>query len=40
MKVKYSSRLALQVITAPYPFPLVDEGGIASIKIERLKRSS
>ena len=39
MKVKYSSRLASQVITAPYPCSLIDEGGIASIKIERLKRS-
>jgi anaerobic selenocysteine-containing dehydrogenase len=40
MKVKYSSKLASQVITAPYPCSLVDEGGIASIKIERLNRSS
>jgi formate dehydrogenase major subunit/NADH-quinone oxidoreductase subunit G len=40
MKVKYSSRLASQAITAPYPCSLIDEGGIASIKIERLKRSS
>ena len=41
MKVKYSSRLFLGVITAPYPCPfIIEEGGIASIKIEGLKRSS
>jgi predicted molibdopterin-dependent oxidoreductase YjgC len=40
MKVKYSSKLVQGVMTAPYPCILIDEGGIASIKIERLKRSS
>ena len=39
MKVKYSSRLASQVITAPYPFPLIEEGGMVSVKVERLKRN-
>ena len=37
MKVKYSSRLFLGVITAPYPCPLIDEGGISSIKVESLR---
>ena len=39
MKVKYSSRLASQVITAPYPFPLIEEEGVVSVKAERLKRN-
>jgi predicted molibdopterin-dependent oxidoreductase YjgC len=39
MKVKSSSRLASQVITAPYPFPLIEEGDMASVKVERLKRN-
>jgi NADH-quinone oxidoreductase subunit G len=34
--VKYSPRLASGVITAPYPCPLLDEGGIVSVKVERL----
>jgi DNA-directed RNA polymerase subunit RPC12/RpoP len=36
MKVKYSSRLVLGVMTAPYPSPLIDEKGITSIKIKNL----
>jgi predicted molibdopterin-dependent oxidoreductase YjgC len=39
MKVKYSSRPVLRVITAPYPCPLVGERGIGSVKVERLKPS-
>jgi NADH-quinone oxidoreductase subunit G len=38
MKVKYSSRPVLGVITAPYPCPLIDEGGLASIKVENLRK--
>ena len=38
MKVKYSPRLFLGVITAPYPFPLIDEKGIEIVKVERLKK--
>ena len=37
MKVKYSSRPFSKVITAPYPCPLIDERGIASIKVESLR---
>jgi len=37
MKVKFSSRPAPGVITAPYPFPFIEEGGVASVKVERLK---
>ena len=37
MKVKYSSRPSSGVITAPYPCPLIDEKGIASIKVESLR---
>jgi predicted molibdopterin-dependent oxidoreductase YjgC len=37
MKVKYSSRPFSGVITAPYPCPLIDERGIASIKVESLR---
>jgi anaerobic selenocysteine-containing dehydrogenase len=41
MKVKYSSRLFLGVITAPYPcpFPLIEEERGYSVKVERLKTS-
>ncbi len=39
VKVESSSRLASQVITAPYPFPLIEQGGIVSVKVERLKRN-
>lgn len=37
MKVKYSSRLVLGVMTAPYPSPLIDDKGITSIKVENLR---
>ncbi len=40
MKVKYSSRLLPGVATCPYPSSLIEEGDIASAKIESLKRSS
>jgi predicted molibdopterin-dependent oxidoreductase YjgC len=39
IEVEYSSRPAMGVITVPYPCSLVDEGGIASVKVERLKVS-
>ncbi len=39
MKVKYSSRPVSGVITAPYPCPLVEERGIGSVKVEKLKAS-
>ncbi len=35
LKVKYSSRLASGVVTALYPCPLVGEGGVASVKVEK-----
>jgi predicted molibdopterin-dependent oxidoreductase YjgC len=37
MKVKFSSRLAQGVITAPYPCPLIEEEGMTAVKVERLK---
>jgi len=37
MKVKFSSKPSPGVITAPYPCPLVDDRGIRSVKVERLK---
>ena len=37
MKVKPSSKPAPGVIMAPYPCPLVDDTGIGSVKIEKLK---
>jgi len=37
MNVKYSSMPALGVITAPYPCPIIEEGGISLVKVERLK---
>jgi anaerobic selenocysteine-containing dehydrogenase len=37
MKVKLSSKPSPGVITAPYPCPLVDDRGISSVKVERLK---
>jgi NADH-quinone oxidoreductase subunit G len=40
MKVKYSSRLPLGVATCPYPSSLIEEGDIAAVKIESMKRSS
>jgi predicted molibdopterin-dependent oxidoreductase YjgC len=39
MKVQLTSRLAPGVITAPYPCPIIAEGGIAFVKVNRLKRS-
>jgi predicted molibdopterin-dependent oxidoreductase YjgC len=38
MKVKYSSRIFLGVITSFYPTSLIDEGGISSIKVESLRK--
>jgi len=38
MKVKYSSRPVLGVITAPYPCILIDEESISSVKVERLRK--
>jgi NADH-quinone oxidoreductase subunit G len=38
MKVEYSSRPALGVITAPYPCPIMEEGGISSVKVERIRK--
>lgn len=38
MKVKYSSRIFGGVITSPYPSPLIDDGGISSIKVESLRK--
>jgi len=40
VKVTYSSKLIPGVITFPYPCSMINEAGIASIKIERLKRNS
>jgi predicted molibdopterin-dependent oxidoreductase YjgC len=37
MKVQLTSRLAPGVITAPYPCPIIAEGGIAFVKVNRLK---
>ncbi|MGZ6201921.1 MAG: molybdopterin dinucleotide binding domain-containing protein, partial [Thermodesulfobacteriota bacterium] len=37
MKVKVSSKPAPGVIMAPYPCLLVDDTGIGSVKIEKLK---
>jgi hypothetical protein len=38
MKVEYSSRPALGVITAPYPCPIIEEGGLSSVKVERIRK--
>jgi predicted molibdopterin-dependent oxidoreductase YjgC len=38
MKVEYSSRPALGVITAPSPCPIMEEGGISSVKVERIRK--
>jgi hypothetical protein len=38
MSVKYSSRLAPGVITAPSPYPIMEEGGISSVKVERIRK--
>lgn len=37
MSVKYSPGLASGVITAPTPCPIIEEGGIAFVKVNRLK---
>lgn len=37
MKVQLTSRLAPGVITAPYPCPIIEEGGIAFVKVNTLK---
>jgi NADH-quinone oxidoreductase subunit G len=37
MKVKFSSKPFPGVITAPYPCPIIDEVGMISVKVERLK---
>ena len=39
MKLKYSPKLVSGVITAPYPCSLTGREGIASVKVERLKRA-
>jgi formylmethanofuran dehydrogenase subunit D len=38
MNVKYSSKPVLGVITAPYLCPMIEEGGIASVKVERIRK--
>jgi len=38
MNVKYSPRPVLGVITAPYPCPMIEEGGVASVKVERMRK--
>jgi NADH-quinone oxidoreductase subunit G len=37
MRVKLSSKPCPGVITAPYPCPIVDDRGMSSVKVERLK---
>jgi NADH-quinone oxidoreductase subunit G len=37
MKAKLSSKPSPGVITAPYPCPIIDEAGVISVKVERLK---
>jgi NADH-quinone oxidoreductase subunit G len=37
MKVKLSSKPSPGVITTPYPCPIIDEAGVISVKVERLK---
>jgi predicted molibdopterin-dependent oxidoreductase YjgC len=39
MNVTYSRGTVPSVITAPYPCPIIEEGRVASIKVERLKRT-
>jgi predicted molibdopterin-dependent oxidoreductase YjgC len=36
MNVKYSSRPALGVITAPTPCPIMEEGGFCSVEVEKI----
>jgi predicted molibdopterin-dependent oxidoreductase YjgC len=38
IKAKYSSKPISGVIIAPYPCILIDEGGISSVKVERLRK--
>ena len=38
MEVKHSAKLVPGVMTAPYPCALIDDGGIAFVKVERLKK--
>jgi anaerobic selenocysteine-containing dehydrogenase len=38
MKVKLSSKTSQGVITVPYPCPIIDEAGVISVKVERLKK--
>jgi len=38
IKVKYSSKPISGVIIAPYPCILIDEGGVSSVKVERLRK--
>jgi predicted molibdopterin-dependent oxidoreductase YjgC len=37
MKAKLSSKPSSGVISAPYPCPIIDEAGVISVKVERLK---
>jgi predicted molibdopterin-dependent oxidoreductase YjgC len=37
MRVKLSSMPSPGVITVPYPCPIIDEAGVISVKVERLK---
>ena len=39
MKVKHSAKLIPGVMSAPYPCALIDDGKMAFVKVERLKRS-
>jgi NADH-quinone oxidoreductase subunit G len=38
MNVKYSSRPALGVITVPAPCPIMEEGGVSSVKVEKIRK--
>jgi predicted molibdopterin-dependent oxidoreductase YjgC len=38
MKVKYSSKLVSGTILAPYPCILIEEEGVSSVKVERLRK--
>jgi hypothetical protein len=37
MTAQYSTRLVPGVVTSPYPCPLIEEEGIAPVKVNRLK---
>jgi predicted molibdopterin-dependent oxidoreductase YjgC len=39
MEVKHSAKLVPGVITAPFPCALIDDGRMAFVKVERLKKS-